>query len=432
MLPSFAHLPLQNSCSISGRPPVLFPELLLLIRSFLVSRSLDSLVTISQWCAIDSKACDEKWYKHVLETCFGAAPRLEVPLEPDAEMVRRMVDGDFNLPVALGAGYWRRMLVSCMSELNQLPPLMSAAYLTSNEAQRARWASVFERRGMYALRARVLMADDPKPATERHEDFDYPHYRYFDGIDDEEKKARIGFMRGEKTTPAFEATVKKWIETGWKFDWLFGELLKTSLDRSYYWSARTVQGYIKVDDWISKLKFFHYSCFIPRMHMLLEHGIDHVIPLECLDLAIPIVSRIEREDHYQLEVLSSNIQLLIDYKIKVQSKSVLTGATVRLLVRAINAYTGLPTAIKRWEIKLATLAKRNNTDEYTKSTYIEHFRRYEVVVPQRLVELMVHLAHPHGNNDWRAARNYTMSHVIKGPFLSDAHKDALCRALGCE
>eukprot|EP00966_Prymnesium_polylepis_P217446 5032782-Prymnesium_polylepis.1 len=89
------------------------------------------------------------------------------------------------------------------------------------------------------------MADNPKPATDRKDDFDYPRYRYIDGIVDEEKKARIGFMRGEKTTLAFEATVKQWIETGWEFDWLFGELFKTNLDRSYYWSARTAQGYIK-------------------------------------------------------------------------------------------------------------------------------------------------------------------------------------------
>eukprot|EP00966_Prymnesium_polylepis_P024145 556227-Prymnesium_polylepis.1 len=92
----------------------------------------------------------------------------------------------------------------------------------------------------------------------------------------------------------------------------------------------------------------------------------------------------------------------------------------------VGAYVELPNAIERWEEKLGN---ENNTDEYTKSTYIEHFRRYEVVVPQRLVELMVHLVHPHGNTDWYVAREYTMSNVLNDGFLSAAHKDALYTAL---
>jgi len=446
-LPSFHNLPIvvnaPNGSTPGGtvhkmsngreRLPDIPPELWARIQYYIgADCNLDSLMAILQWCQTNStnwKACDEKWYKHVLETCVGAKPGTEVPLEPDAGMLHRMVDDDRNPVVALGDGYWRRMLVKCVCELEQLPQLMSAAYLRSNEAQRARWASVFERRGMYALRARVVMADEPIPAQEKRDEFSFPDYYEFVGIGDDERSARIGFMKGEETTLEFENTVKKWIEEGWKFDWLFGELFKTNLDSRENWRTNSCHGkkYEKVDAWISLLRAFQYSYFIPRMHMLLEHGIDHVIPWRDMILAIPNVVEMECEDHYQLEVLSSNIQLLVDYKIKVESESVYTGAIVEKLMKAIVvAYVELPKAIKRWEEKLRN---ENNTDEYTKSTYTEHFRRYEVVVPQRLVELMVHLVHPHGNTDWHVARKYTMSNVLNYDFLSDAHKAALDAAL---
>ena len=422
--------------NVRERLPYIPPELWARIQYYLGDDSnLDNLMAILQWCqtnSTNSTACDEKWYKHVLETCVGAKPGTEVPLEPDAGMLHRMVDDDRNPVVALGDGYWRRMLVKCVCELEQLPQLMSAAYLRSNEAQRARWASVFERRGMYALRARVVMADEPTPAQEKRNEFSFPDYHEFVGIvgiGEDERSARIGFMKGEETTPEFENTVKKWIEEGWKFDWLFGELFKTNLDRRENWKTNWCHGekYAKVDVWISLLREFQYSYFIPRMHMLLEHGIDHVIPWSDMILAIPNVVLMECEDHYQLEVLSSNIQLLVDYKIKVESESVYIGAIAEKRMQAIvGAYVELPNAIERWEEKLSN---ENNTDEYTKSTYIEHFRRYEVVVPQRLVELMVHLVHPHGNNHWYVAREYIRLNVLNNGFLSAAHKDALDTAL---
>jgi len=428
MLPSLHNLPLGVNATNGkvanvpnhGRLADLPLELWQRIEHFLVEDcSLDSLLGISGWCRAHSKVCDDQWSKDVLETCFGARPVPVVPSTPDTDMIRRMgldiFDSNGKPVVALGGGFWHRMLLQCVSELEQLPPLMSAAYLRSNEAQRARWASVFKHRGMCALRARVVLADAPDPAPEKDDELDV-------GIDAfwqrDDYHVRIDFMRGDESTAAFEDAINKWIEEGWKFDWLLGSIFRDNVDTKEDWATNDIVDpdgqLLSVDAWTSRLMDSQYKFFIPRMHMLLQHGINPVIKASDLNLTIPNVRRMKREDHVQLEVLSSNIKFITDNNIKIEFDN----PVVSMIMRAIgNAYVDLPYAIDCWEHELKPDSSQQLLDTNTESTYTEHFRRYKETVPRRLVKLMVHLAHPHGSNAWEAAHENTMSHFLNGGYL---------------
>jgi len=337
------------------------------------------------------------------------------------------------------------MLLQCVSELEQLPPLMSAAYLRSNEAQRARWASVFEFYGMYTLRARVVMADEPKPAPEKLDQMSWrdSHYSFthgsYQGLD---KQARIDFMDGTESTPAFEDIINKWIQEGWKFDWIFGTIFAnnaTKPDWAHYIRTHypfTAQS-TPVDSWTSSLMNSQDKFFIPRMEMLLQHGINPMITSRDLNFAIPNVRRMKREDHVKLEVLSSNIQFIIDNKIKIGFDNcgklhAIENPSIRMIMLAIgNAYVDLPYAIERWEHELKPDSSQQLLDTNTESTYTEHFRRYKETVPQLLVQLVMHLAQSHGSNAWEAARDNTMSHFLNGGYLffTEEHESAFRMAL---
>jgi len=173
--------------------------------------------------------------------------------------------------------------------------------------------------------------------------------------------------------------------------------------------------------------------FIPRMEMLLRHGINPVIASDDLNFAIPNVRLMKHEDHAQLEFLSRNIKFITDNKIKIEFVYPSTPAHARPYIESVypimraivNAYVDLPYAIERWEHELNHGSWKADligglTPDYSKSVIedaIKSFRRYEETVPQRLVELMVHLAHPHGSNAWEAARENTMSHFLNGGYL---------------
>jgi len=183
------------------------------------------------------------------------------------------------------------------------------------------------------------------------------------------------------------------------------------------------------------------------MEMLLRHGINPVITSHDLNFAIPNVRLMKHEDHVQLEFLSRNIKFIIDNKIKIEFVYPSTPAHTRQYIESVypimraivNAYVDLPYAIERWEHELnhgswkADLIGRLPPD-YSKRVIedaIKSLRRYEETVPQRLVELMVHLAHPHGSNAWEAARENTMSHFLNGGYLffTEEHESAFRMAL---
>jgi len=315
VLPSLHNLPFGPNGKVAnvpnrGRLADLPLELWQRIEHFLVEDcSLDSLLGISGWCRAHSEACDDQWSKHVLETCFGARPDPLVPSTPDTDMILRMHDSNGKPVVALGGGFWHRMLLQCVSELEQLPPLMSAAYLRSNEAQRARWASVFKHRGMYALRARVVMAGEPL-APEINL---YGHGQLF-----------IDFMRGEEITTDVENTINKWIEEGWQFDWLLGAIFRDTVEKT----LENAQ-----PSWLLP-SFERY--FIPRMEMLLRHGINPVIASDDLNFAIPNVRLMKHEDHAQLEFLSHNIKFITDNRSRSNSY---TRQLQRMTGRISNQYT---------------------------------------------------------------------------------------------
>jgi len=420
VLPSLHDLPLGDRGKVAnvpnrGRLADLPLELWQRIQHFLVEDcSLDSLLWISSWCTTHSKVCDDQWSKGVLETCFGARPEPVVPSTPDTDMIRRMgldiFDSNGKPVVALGGGFWHRMLLQCVSELEQLPPLMSAAYLRSNEAQRARWASVFKHRGMYALRARVVMAGAPDPAPEINL---YGHGQLF-----------IDFMRGEERTTDFENTINKWIEEGWQFDWLLGAIFRNNVAKLS-------------DPWLSAPWFSEHSeqpteflsSLFPRMEMLLRHGINPVIASDDLYLAIPEVRLMELNDHFKLEGLSRSIQFIIDNKIKIQfdngESTLNTNPSISTIMMKIgNEYVDLPYAIERWEHEL-----KPDSSQQLRDT--EHFRRYKKTVPQLLVRLVMHLAQSHGSNAWEAARDNTMSHFLNGGYLffTEEHESAFRMAL---
>jgi len=428
MLPSLHHLPLADRGKVAnvpnrGRLADLPLELWQRIEHFLVEDcSLDSLLWISSWCTTHSKVCDDQWSKRVLETCFGARPDPVVPSTPNEGMILRMHDSNGKPVVAPGGGFWHRMLLQCVSELEQLPPLMSAAYLRSNEAQRARWASVFKHRGMYALRARVVMAGEPKLAPEINSAF-------------HRSQLFIDFMRGEDITTDVKNTINKWIEEGWQFDWLLGAIFRKNVAKTLdhvqpSWFLPSFEGY-----------------FIPRMEMLLRHGINPVITSHDLNFAIPNVRLMKHEDHVQLEFLSRNIKFIIDNKIKIEFVYPSTPAHTRQYIESVypimraivNAYVDLPYAIERWEHELNHGSWKADLigglpPDYSKRVIedaIKSLRRYEETVPQRLVELMVHLAHPHGSNAWEAARENTMSHFLNGGYLffTEEHESAFRMAL---
>eukprot|EP00966_Prymnesium_polylepis_P326933 7382811-Prymnesium_polylepis.1 len=254
------------------------------------------------------------------------------------------------------------------------------------------------------------MADDPDPAPEKDDEIDLRRQTFWDRYGDD--RARIAFMSGGKSSPQIKDAIDKWIEEGWKFDWIFGSLFANNVYMKGGWVTNDEvnndgEPYgvtLPVDDWIRHLKSLQDTVFIPRMNMLLDHGIDPMITSSELKFTIPNVRRMKREDHFQLAVLSSNIQFLVYNNVKIEFDNL---ENPSMIMRAIgNACVDLPYAIERWEDELL-LFEQGMEETYKESTYIKHFRHYENTVPQRLAELLVHLAQIHGSNAYQAARDNT-------------------------
>ena len=246
-------------------------------------------------------------------------------------------------------------------------------------------------------------------------------------------------MQGMKSTPEFTKLIQQWIDEGWIFDWLLGDLFEKNVKDKDDWMYNDDYGeiYTSVDAWSGLLEFWQHECFIPRMHMLLERGMEPTIWAHQLNNTIPNVRRMNREDHYKLEVLSSNITFLVDNNIKIKfdfvsendARSDEHTSIYMTMLKLVNAYVDLPYALARWTHELKT-DKRDGlpwqldaVDASTwDSTYMSHFKRYQTVVPERLAQLMIHLAQPHGSNVWKVARKNTMSHILNGgyQFATDA------------
>lgn len=236
-----------------GGLPELSMDLLLKIRSFIAApRSFEELQTITKWCGCNSDVCDEKLYYDVVINYIGVFPKVtvpEIPLPfwnlagptPDdrldwAAMFHwhffcHMTDDRKEVmnKAAIDKTFWHKMMVNCGQELLRLPASMRDPFLNSNEAQRARWESIFSRRGLLWLAARVELGG-PIDATP---DYGYDVDTFYQFESEHDNRSARNFLcvqcLDKAEEDAFELKVKGFIEEGWLFDWMLGRLFDTPL-----------------------------------------------------------------------------------------------------------------------------------------------------------------------------------------------------------
>ena len=316
-----------------GSLPELSVDLLLKIRSYIAApRSFEELQTITKWCGCNSDACDEKLYYEVVIKYIGVFPKVavpEIPLPwwelagptPDDRLdwaamfhwhfFEHMTEDrrkEMN-EAAKNKTFWHTMMVNCGQELLRLPASMRDPFLNSNEAQRARWESIFSRRGLLWLAARVELGG-PIDATP---DYGYDVDSFAGQFESErDRLCSRNFLYGqclntEAEEHAFELKVKGFIEEGWVFDWMLGRILDTPL-----FDMVTDCMSISSD---SERAECQIACTKHRVQMLIAAGAEPVILAWELMRNWP--NTIANKQHAKYHFLKMKVDLLLDNTIYV-------------------------------------------------------------------------------------------------------------------
>jgi hypothetical protein len=279
----------------AGTNPTLPDELLLKIRSYLTEKpySYEKLVAIINWCAHSKRACDESVYHEVVTMCIG------VPVT--------------NIPMNTGTGMWYNIMIQCKKDLSRLPASMRSPFLNSNEAQRARWRGVFERRGLVWLKDRVLLGGPITVAP-------YPNYtanvimQAFETENEDEQMSLKVYLIGRSVPPRFKTRVDGWIQEGWEFDWVLGNVFEKGL-KPIEWDGDEDdedEGYKMLE----AAQTCVMEAFTNRVEALIAAGADPSITGEQLMRMLPDTDKdIEYEQNYKFRFLHLKVDLMLIHKI---------------------------------------------------------------------------------------------------------------------
>ena len=386
-------------------------ELRPLITLHLARPSLESLKDVVNFCSSHKNACSEEMYKTVVETCFGPAPRLPVPLIITDEAVSRMrLMGEARTRSRYGT-FFQWLMEKCLQELTYLPRAAIDSFLQSTEQQRRRWEHSFFMGEFKALHARLRLADLPNPLVVE------PNVAFRDILFD--------FKSFLQVPVTFQAQASALIEQGWGFDQLAVELLRQNSFQATFRAndsiintdpiqAGTTEYYQAVIRTVEGVQRQIEDYYEPRLEMVMSWGAMPVIHSVDLNTIIPFFKHLRREDHYQLQIFAVVLRDIRTKKMRIALNSVYV-TQAKIVLRILETYFGLEPLMESWmdDLKLIRFNRPLFEERAALETtaFIDHFDRYAVEVKAEIVNFLIYMNTLGGCSEWDWVRKFTLTMI---------------------
>ena len=438
-LPPLWRLSVQTGVRGKHNKVELPPDVLRHIISYLEVKpfSLEQLEGLINWCAAQSISkggkCHEDFYYKVVTKCMSVPPTVRVPLAPcafpdgiedsgewfnyknkggldwtdmfysefqitDVLHLRRIANKDIIIKMneaAKNGKFWSTMVTKCKDELKRLPKSMRGPFLNSNEAQRARWESVFYRRDLWWLRARVALGG-PIAKSPDHK-YDYRGFVGQFSSNSEESDYAYNFLSGRQLNSDFEHRVNGWIEQGWKFDWVLGSVFKLGVPTT----NEVYKTKDEADIVVEAIKHFKY-----RVNALIFAGAEPKIRVEHFQPIFPRENEyIDESKHYRFRFLKEKVDLLLERKISVHfdMENTTDYSSPLVFMKIIHCFL----RVAGWERQFESMLHKMRTyddydalssdDDNVRGLY-KKTQAYRSELKLQLCKLIVHLASPEGSN----------------------------------
>ena len=412
MLPSFVRLRVGAPEPKSSDAPradlgSLPPELRNRVAIFLSGRTLENLQSVANWC-LASKNCFDEVFKTVVELCVGPPAVFPMRLDQDFYVRARKVFPEGSHPnfklAQFNPFFWRQLLNACIKDLKELPANMVGPFLSSNDAQRFRWKTIFVKKKLYALGVRVIMSRDPALPPPGLYDMVWPDSIEENGGDPQPAN---DFFSGVQTTDEFTDMVKYVIDKGHIFDYMLTELFLRNvvLKGDWYASDEFAGTEVSVDGWLLLQRRLYVDEYSPRMQMLLDYGVDPSIAEFGFTPTVPDILKMVAEDHYKIQYFLSNIEFVLRNKVQIDFFDDQHAEVNQFLPPIVIFYVHLPYKLEAWENELKPDRKRPPPDiedvaPLLRHTYHDHFRRYRDAFAVQIPAFLAHVTTPTGSNKW--------------------------------